>query len=210
MIGDKRPLENETKSPRPTKRVRLEEWLSDMASESDVDSVESAQPSNTSSLQEPPTSVFSPTALQRLPSPPVERIRLLPSTKAPNPTDSQKNLPKPLTQNELQAPLSNQIQSFTALGVSKQIVSALAAMSIRRPTEVQAACIPPLIAGSTTFPSLVHTILLVLGKDCIGNAKTGSGKTVAFAVPIIQRLSQDPYGIFALILTPTRSVQATR
>ena len=210
MIGDKRPLENERQSPRPTKRVRLEEWLSDMASESDVDSVESAQPSNTSSSQKPPTSVFSPTTLQRLPSPPVERIRLLPSTKPPKPTASQRNPPKPLTQNELHAPLSHQIRSFAGLGVSKQIVSALAAMSIPRPTEVQAACIPPLIAGNITFPSLLQTILLVLGKDCIGNAKTGSGKTVAFAVPIIQKLSQDPYGIFALILTPTRSVQASR
>ena len=42
------------------------------------------------------------------------------------------------------------------------------------------------------------------GRDCIGNAKTGSGKTIAFALPILQRLSVDPYGIFALVLTPTR------
>lgn len=44
------------------------------------------------------------------------------------------------------------------------------------------------------------------GQDCIGNAKTGSGKTIAFALPILQRLSSDPYGIFALVLTPTRYV----
>lgn len=42
------------------------------------------------------------------------------------------------------------------------------------------------------------------GRDCIGNAKTGSGKTIAFALPILQALSRDPYGIFALVLTPTR------
>ena len=53
-------------------------------------------------------------------------------------------------------------------------------------------------------------LLLVPGRDCIGNAKTGSGKTVAFAVPIIQKLAQDPYGIFALVLTPTRWVPALR
>ena len=35
---------------------------------------------------------------------------------------------------------------------------------------------------------------------------TGSGKTIAFALPILQKLSVDPYGIFALVLTPTRSV----
>jgi len=44
----------------------------------------------------------------------------------------------------------------------------------------------------------------MLGRDCIGNAKTGSGKTIAFALPILQKLSLDPYGIYALVLTPTR------
>lgn len=44
------------------------------------------------------------------------------------------------------------------------------------------------------------------GRDCVGNAKTGSGKTIAFALPILQKLSIDPYGIFALVLTPTRFV----
>lgn len=43
-------------------------------------------------------------------------------------------------------------------------------------------------------------------RDCIGAAKTGSGKTLAFALPIIQKLCEDPYGIFALILTPTREL----
>ena len=47
----------------------------------------------------------------------------------------------------------------------------------------------------------------IQGRDCIGNAKTGSGKTIAFALPILQKLSLDPYGIFALVLTPTRSVE---
>ncbi|KIM68588.1 hypothetical protein SCLCIDRAFT_104941 [Scleroderma citrinum Foug A] len=63
-------------------------------------------------------------------------------------------------------------------------------MSIHTPTEVQAACIPPLLSG----------------RDCIGHAKTGSGKTIAFALPILQKLSVDPYGIFALVLTPTREL----
>lgn len=48
--------------------------------------------------------------------------------------------------------------------------------------------------------------LYSLGKDCIGCAKTGSGKTAAFALPILHRLSEDPYGIFALVLTPTREL----
>ncbi|KZV90493.1 DEAD-domain-containing protein [Exidia glandulosa HHB12029] len=79
---------------------------------------------------------------------------------------------------------------FGALGVSQQLITALSSMSIRQPTDVQAACIPPLLAG----------------KDCIGNARTGSGKTIAFALPILQRLAVDPYGIFALVLTPTREL----
>lgn len=40
----------------------------------------------------------------------------------------------------------------------------------------------------------------------MGCAKTGSGKTAAFAVPILQRISEDPYGIFCLVVTPTREL----
>ncbi|KAF7792901.1 hypothetical protein EIP86_004003 [Pleurotus ostreatoroseus] len=73
--------------------------------------------------------------------------------------------------------------TFTSFGVSAALLTALHKMSIRLPTEIQAAC-----------------------RDCIGNAKTGSGKTIAFALPILQKLSLDPYGIFALVLTPTREL----
>lgn len=44
------------------------------------------------------------------------------------------------------------------------------------------------------------------GRDCMGCAKTGSGKTAAFVLPVLQKLSEEPYGIFCLVLTPTRSV----
>ena len=40
----------------------------------------------------------------------------------------------------------------------------------------------------------------------MGVAKTGSGKTMAFALPILHTLSEDPYGIYALVLTPTREL----
>lgn len=40
----------------------------------------------------------------------------------------------------------------------------------------------------------------------IGSAETGSGKTAAFLLPILSKLSEDPYGVFALILTPARFV----
>ncbi|KAF8655262.1 hypothetical protein AX16_003163 [Volvariella volvacea WC 439] len=86
--------------------------------------------------------------------------------------------------------VSKPLSSFTELGISAFLQRALEVMSIRAPTEVQAACIPPLLAG----------------RDCVGNAKTGSGKTIAFALPILQALSIDPYGIYALVLTPTREL----
>ncbi|KAF8138544.1 P-loop containing nucleoside triphosphate hydrolase protein [Boletus edulis] len=82
------------------------------------------------------------------------------------------------------------IRSFNDMGISSALEAALHRMSIHTPTEVQAACIPPILAG----------------RDCIGHAKTGSGKTIAFAIPILQQLSVDPYGIFALVLTPTREL----
>lgn len=44
------------------------------------------------------------------------------------------------------------------------------------------------------------------GQDCIGAAKTGSGKTFAFALPILQQLSEDPISHFALVLTPTHEL----
>ncbi|WIA11123.1 hypothetical protein OEZ85_011266 [Tetradesmus obliquus] len=80
--------------------------------------------------------------------------------------------------------------SFKELGVSDWLCSVVQSLGIRRPTQVQAGCIPAILAG----------------KDVIGTAQTGSGKTAAFALPILQHLAKDPYGIFALVLTPTREL----
>lgn len=44
------------------------------------------------------------------------------------------------------------------------------------------------------------------GKDVIGLAETGSGKTGAFALPILQALLEKPQRVFALVLTPTREL----
>lgn len=80
--------------------------------------------------------------------------------------------------------------SFAELGLEPYLVRALGSLSISLPTEVQTACIPPVLSGL----------------DCIASAQTGSGKTLAFGLPILQHLSQDPYGIFAVVLTPTREL----
>jgi ATP-dependent RNA helicase DDX49/DBP8 len=61
---------------------------------------------------------------------------------------------------------------------------------VDKPTPVQINCIPAILDG----------------RDCIGCDRTGSGKTFAFALPIVQTLSKDPYGIYALVLTPTREL----
>ena len=78
--------------------------------------------------------------------------------------------------------------AFCELGLDRWLAKQCQEMGISKPTEIQEHCIPEILKG----------------RDCIGCAKTGSGKTAAFALPILQKLSEDPYGIFALILTPTR------
>ncbi|KAL3265888.1 hypothetical protein HHI36_010079 [Cryptolaemus montrouzieri] len=81
-------------------------------------------------------------------------------------------------------------KSFEDLGLQPWIIRQCGSIGIKSPTDIQINCIPAILNGS----------------DCIGAAKTGSGKTFAFALPIIQKLCEDPYGIFALVLTPTREL----
>jgi ATP-dependent RNA helicase DDX49/DBP8 len=83
--------------------------------------------------------------------------------------------------------------TFKSLGVTDWLCSVCSSLGIVNPTQVQAGCIPAILSG----------------KDVIGTAQTGSGKTAAFALPILQTLAQDPYGVYALVLTPTRWVLAS-
>uniref|UniRef100_A0A060T3I4 ARAD1A15796p n=1 Tax=Blastobotrys adeninivorans TaxID=409370 RepID=A0A060T3I4_BLAAD len=80
--------------------------------------------------------------------------------------------------------------SFSSLGVAKWLEEALAVMAIHTPSAIQKACIPAILDG----------------RDCIGGARTGSGKTIAFAAPMLTEWSKDPYGICGLVLTPTREL----
>nr|XP_053630173.1 probable ATP-dependent RNA helicase DDX49 isoform X1 [Cherax quadricarinatus]XP_053630174.1 probable ATP-dependent RNA helicase DDX49 isoform X1 [Cherax quadricarinatus] len=75
-------------------------------------------------------------------------------------------------------------------GLQPWVIKQLNQLKIHQPTPIQYHCIQPALEG----------------KDVIGAAKTGSGKTLAFVIPILQRLSIDPYGIYALVLTPTREL----
>lgn len=80
--------------------------------------------------------------------------------------------------------------SFEELGISPWLLKTLVDCKLDSPTEVQAACIKPTLDG----------------QDILACAKTGSGKTAAFALPILEKLSIDPYGVFAVVLTPTREL----
>ncbi|KAF2850065.1 ATP-dependent RNA helicase-like protein dbp8 [Plenodomus tracheiphilus IPT5] len=80
--------------------------------------------------------------------------------------------------------------SFASLDVAPWLVASLASMEIKKPTGIQQACIPEILKG----------------RDCIGGSRTGTGKTVAFSVPILQKWAEDPSGIFGLIITPTREL----
>ncbi|RYY82729.1 DEAD/DEAH box helicase [archaeon] len=80
--------------------------------------------------------------------------------------------------------------SFRDLGVSEALCSAIDKLGWTKPTEIQKIAIP-------------HA---VQGKDIIGLAETGSGKTGAFAIPILDALLANPARFFALILSPTREL----
>jgi ATP-dependent RNA helicase RhlE len=85
--------------------------------------------------------------------------------------------------------------TFTDLKLSAPLLQALATEGYEAPTPIQAQAIPPLLQG----------------RDLLGIAQTGTGKTAAFALPLLQRLTSTdrragPRSVRALILTPTREL----
>src|SRR5688572_25795736 len=81
-------------------------------------------------------------------------------------------------------------QAFRELGLSEPLLKALAELGYEAPTPIQAQTIPALLAG----------------RDLIGQAQTGTGKTAAFALPLLQMLDLDSKATQALVLTPTREL----
>ncbi|MDO9450384.1 MAG: DEAD/DEAH box helicase, partial [Rugosibacter sp.] len=79
---------------------------------------------------------------------------------------------------------------FAQLGLKPALLSALAEVGYETPSPIQAACIPPLLAGL----------------DVLGEAQTGTGKTAAFALPLLQKIDVSIAKPQALILTPTREL----
>ncbi|MBM4382385.1 MAG: DEAD/DEAH box helicase [Deltaproteobacteria bacterium] len=90
-------------------------------------------------------------------------------------------------------PESAPASGFAALGLDSDLADALAALGYEEPTAIQRESIPPLLAG----------------RDLLGQAATGTGKTAAFALPIVQRIVMsipEPNRPRALVLVPTREL----
>ncbi len=82
--------------------------------------------------------------------------------------------------------------TFEAIGLSEPLLKALTGLGYSEPTPIQAEAIPPLVAG----------------RDLLGQAATGTGKTAAFALPVLERIAREGGGNVptALILVPTREL----
>ncbi len=83
-----------------------------------------------------------------------------------------------------------QAPSFSELGLSQPVLEALAAVGYESPSPIQAQTIP----------------LLLSGADVLGQAQTGTGKTAAFALPVLQQIYIDRTAPQALVLVPTREL----
>ena len=85
----------------------------------------------------------------------------------------------------------NNLESFKKLGLSETTLGALRAKGFEEPSPIQSKVIPILLNGDL---------------DVIGQAATGTGKTAAFALPLIERLEPNAKHVQAIILTPTREL----
>ncbi|KAJ5692882.1 ATP-dependent rRNA helicase rrp3 [Penicillium macrosclerotiorum] len=81
-------------------------------------------------------------------------------------------------------------QTFKELGVIDPLCEACDSLGFKTPTPIQARCIP----------------VALQGRDLIGLAETGSGKTAAFTIPLLQALMENPQAFHSLILAPTREL----
>ncbi len=83
------------------------------------------------------------------------------------------------------------MKTFSELGISDTFIKALEELNIINPTEIQEKAIPFLIEKGTDF---------------IGQAQTGTGKTAAYGLPVLQKINPDKPNVQALILSPTREL----
>ncbi|MDC3091482.1 DEAD/DEAH box helicase [Rickettsiales bacterium] len=81
------------------------------------------------------------------------------------------------------------MENFSSFGLNKEILKNLKNLKLIKPTPIQIQAIKPAL----------------MGKDILGSAHTGTGKTAAFGLPLIHKLMQN-HSSCALILTPTREL----
>lgn len=86
--------------------------------------------------------------------------------------------------------MTSDISNFSDLGLSEPILQAIKAIGYEQPSPIQAAAIPALLAG----------------EDILGTAQTGTGKTAAFALPLLSRLDPKQTKPQILVLAPTREL----
>src|SRR4028119_2167429 len=79
---------------------------------------------------------------------------------------------------------------FEGLGLSEELVLHLETLGFTEPTPIQVQAIPHLLAG----------------RDVVGQSQTGTGKTAAFSLPILERIDIKNPAVQSLILTPTREL----
>jgi ATP-dependent RNA helicase DeaD len=79
---------------------------------------------------------------------------------------------------------------FDAFGLDPRLLSAIAAMGFSEPTPIQSEAIPVLLSG----------------RDVVGRARTGSGKTAAYGLPLLERVKTGGRKVRALVLAPTREL----
>ena len=109
---------------------------------------------------------------------------------ASNPSESNTN-PEETEETEETAATSNPSpKTFKDLGIVDELCDACESLGYKNPTPIQSQSIP----------------LALQNRDIIGLAETGSGKTAAFALPILQALLEHPQPYFGLVLAPTREL----
>jgi len=85
---------------------------------------------------------------------------------------------------------SKEKKSFEDFGLSSEMLKSILSMGFEEPTPIQAKTIP----------------VLLMGKDVIGQAQTGTGKTAAFGIPIIEKVDRQINSVQAIVLAPTREL----